>query len=136
MAYNVMVEREVAIPRSAVFATLMDFGGIKSILPEMIAKCDCVGNGVGAMRSIELADGGKVVERLEVSYDEKVFAYSITENDALPLQNYFAVVTLADAGSGTKISYGSNWIPNGASSSEIVEMLEGLYNSIIDGIAA
>ena len=77
-----------------------------------------------------------MVERLDVAINDQVFAYSITENDALPLTNYFAVVTLSDASNGTKVSWSSNWIPNGASSAEIVEMLQGLYGALIDGIAA
>ena len=135
MAYDVTVEREISKARSEIFATLMDFGGIKSILPDMIAKCDCEGSGVGAVRTIELADGGRVVERLDVAHEENVFAYSITENDALPLTNYFAIVTLLETAGGTKINWSSNWIPNGASKEEIVEMLQGLYGAIIDGIA-
>ncbi len=136
MAYDVTVEKEIDKTRSEIFATLMDFGGIKSILPDMIAKCDCEGSGVGAVRTIELAEGGRVVERLDVAHDERVFAYSITENDALPLTNYFAIVTLIETGGGTKINWSSNWIPNGASKEEIVEMLQGLYGAIIDGMAA
>ena len=136
MAYEVTVEKEIAKSRPEVFSALMDFGGVRELLPEMVAKCDCTGSGVGAVRKLELADGGRVVERLDVAIEEKVFAYSITENDALPLTNYFAIVTLADAGSGTKVNWSSNWIPNGASSQEIVEMLEGLYGALIDAIAA
>ena len=136
MAYDVTVEKEISKSRAEVFNALMDFGGVKALLPDMVAKCDCEGSGVGAVRKIELADGGRVVERLDVAINDQVFAYSITENDALPLTNYFAVVTLSDASNGTKVSWSSNWIPNGASSEEIVEMLQGLYGALIDGIAA
>ena len=45
-------------------------------------------------------------------------------------------MTLSDASNGTKVSWSSNWIPNGASNEEIVEMLQGLYGALIDGIAA
>ena len=136
MAYDVTVEKEITKSRAEVFNALMDFGGVKALLPDMVARCDCTGSGVGAVREIELADGGRVVERLDVAINDQVFAYSITENNALPLTNYFAVVTLSDASNGTKVNWSSNWIPNGASSEEIVEMLQGLYGALIDGIAA
>ena len=135
MAYDALVERKLSMPRAQVFAALHDFGGIKKILPDAIAACDCVGEGVGAVRSITLADGGKVSERMEIAHDDTVFAYSIISNDALPIENYCAVVTLEDVPGGTAVSYGSNWTPKGASEDDVRGALEGLYNAILDGIA-
>ena len=137
MAYDALIERNMSLPRAKIFAGLVDFGGIKKILPDAIASCECQGQGVGAVRTIKLAAGGTVVERLEVAHEQSVFAYTILENDALPLTNYCAVVTLADNGKGgTHVSYGSNWTPTGnATDDEVRGMLEGLYNAILDGMA-
>ena len=66
MAYDVTVEKEINKSRAEVFNALMDFGGVKALLPDMVAKCDCTGNGVGAVREIELADGGRVVDARSV----------------------------------------------------------------------
>ena len=135
MAYDALVERNIAKPRSKIFAALYDFGGVKNILPEAIKTCEVIGEGVGAVRTIVLADGGRVTERMEVAHDNAVFAYSILENSALPLEHYCAVVTLADtANGGTSVSYGSNWTPKGASEDDVRNSLEGLYNAILDGI--
>lgn len=137
MAYDALVERNMSLPRAKIFASLVDFGGIKKLLPDAIGSCECIGQGVGAVRTIKLAAGGTVVERLEIAHDQSVFAYSILENDALPLSNYCAVVILADsAKGGTHVSYGSNWTPTGgAGEDEVRSMLEGLYNAILDGMA-
>ena len=136
MPYDALVEGKIAKPRAKVFGALYDFGGIKKLLPDAIASCDCVGEGVGAVRTIVLADGGKVVERMEVAHDQTVFAYSILENNALPLEHYCAVVTLADSGDGgTRVSYGSNWTPTSASKDEVRGTLEGLYQAILGGIS-
>jgi len=94
---------------------------------------------VGAVRTIALADGsGTVVERMDIAHDESVFGYSIIENDALPVENYVAIVTLSDTQEGgTHISWGSNWSPTGGAPEEEVQgALEGLYAAIIDGMAA
>ena len=64
MAYDVTVEKEINKSRAEVYDALMNFGGVKELLPDMVAKCDCKGSGVGAVREIELADGV-----LSVSYD-------------------------------------------------------------------
>jgi len=135
MAYDALVERNISVSRSKVFAQLYDFGGIKKILPEAIGSCECVGEGIGAVRTIALADGsGTVVERMEAAHDDTTFAYSITANDALPVENYVAVVTLSDTSDGgTNVQWGSNWhATGGAPEDEVQGALEGLYNAIIE----
>jgi hypothetical protein len=135
MAYDALVERSIAKPRAKVFAALCDFGGVKKVLPDAVKSCELAGQGVGSVRTIVLADGGRVTERLEVAHDQTVFVYSILENNALPLEHYCAVVILEDtANGGTSISYGSNWTPKGASEDELRGTLEGLYGAIIDGL--
>ena len=136
MAYNVQVKKNLALPRAKVFAALTDFGGVAKILPGALKSCELVGSGIGSVRHIELGDGGKVSERLELAHDNSVFAYSIVANNALPVENYFAVVTLADDGKGgTDAVWSSNWTAKGAPESDIVPMLEGLYTALLDGIA-
>jgi hypothetical protein len=137
MAYDALVERNMSQPRARLFALLTDFGGIGKLLPDAIASCECKGSGVGAVRTIKLAAGGTVVERMEIAHAQSVFAYSILENDALPLTSYCAVVILDDDGKGgTRVSYGSNWIPTaGTDESGLRGQLEGLYNAILDAMA-
>ena len=136
MAYNVEVKKNMALSRAKVFAALTDFGGVAKILPDAIKSCELVGSGIGSVRNIVLTDGGKVSERLEMAHDQSVFAYSIVENNALPVENYFACVTLADDGKGgTNVVWASNWTAKGTPASDIKSMLEGLYGALLDGIA-
>ena len=137
MAYSVLVERTVAVPRSKVYAALVDFGGINKILPDAIESCTLEGSGIGACRHIVLkGQPGKVVERLEAAYDGHLFSYSIVAESPLPLGHYHAVVQLEDApNGGTYIAYGSNWVAKGAPEADVKAMLTGLYNAIIDAIA-
>jgi hypothetical protein len=136
MGYSVMVERTVALSREKVFATLMDFGGIMKLLPDMLETCRLEGSGVGALRHITLkGTPGSVVERLDAAYDGHLFSYSIVAECPLPFEHYHAVVTLEDAaGGGCFIRYGSNWVAKGLPHAEVVGMVSGLYNGIIDAI--
>ncbi len=61
-----------------------------------------------------------------------IFGYSIIANDALPVENYCAVVTLTDGGNHTAVTYGSNWFPKGATEKAVRSMLEGFYNGVLD----
>lgn len=132
--YKVLVEKTVDLPRKKVFDALMNFGGLETLMPDMVASCEVTGSGLGASRDIRMKDGGRIVERLDVAHDDTVFGYSITYNDAMPFENYCAVVTLEDSGSGTVARWGSNWNANGATDAEIKESLTGLYNTLLDGL--
>jgi hypothetical protein len=132
--YQVLVEKTLDMPRKKVFDALVGFGGLEKIVPDVIDKLTVTGSGVGATRTVDLKDGGKVVERLDVAHDESVFAYSITYNDAMPMENYCAVVTLEDDGNKTIARWGSNWDPKGATEAEVKEMLTGLYTTLLDGL--
>ena len=137
MAYTVSVQREIDLSRKFVFDALNDFCGIKKLLPDMIDSVECSGSGIGMLRNITLQGGGKVIERLEISRDDDLFGYSIIENDALPLKDYFAFVELKTTlATKTKITYQSNFRATGDDSDEMTGAITQLYNSIIDGIVA
>lgn len=137
MGYGVVVERTVPISRRRFFTGLMDFGGVGKLAPEAVEKIECEGEGLGARRHVYIKGlPGPVIERLDVASDERVFAYSIINETALPLERYIAVVELADApDGGCVVRWGSNWIAKGQPEAEVRKMLTALYDRLIDGIA-
>lgn len=136
MTYDALVERNVPQARAEIFAALTDFGAVGELVPEAVSHCECIGEGVGALRRLTLAQGGNIVERMDVAFDDSVFAYSLIENDVLPLDHYCAVVTLTDIPEGgTHITWGSNWTPrDDASEDELCDLLQGMYNLLLDAI--
>ena len=136
MAYGIVVEKTVPVSRQRFFAALMDFGGVGKLSPESVDKVECEGEGLGAVRTVSIKGmPGTIVERLDVAYDERVFAYSILNETALPLRHYIAVVELADApGGGCVVRWGSNWEAKPGREEDVRQMLTGLYTNLIDGI--
>ena len=132
--YKALVEKTVDLPRKKLFDALMNFGGLETLMADMVASCEVTGSGIGASRDIKMKDGGRIVERLDVAYDDTVFGYSITYNDAMPFENYCAVVTLEDSGDKTIARWGSNWNAKGATDGEVKESLEGLYTTLLDSM--
>ena len=61
------VERVVSVPKQYFWDRLLDFGDIKSFLPENIDNVECTGNEIGSLRHITLGEitgyTGEVVER-------------------------------------------------------------------------
>ena len=103
------------------------------MLPERIRSLELTGNGIGAERTIQLTEGGTIVERLDVAQDDSIFGYTMIFNDALPINNYCAVVILEDTGSGTIARWGSNWdVAEGSIDGEVKQLLEGLYTTLLD----
>jgi hypothetical protein len=132
--YQVLVEKTLDIPRKKVFDALVDFGGLDKLLPDMIGSLEVSGSGIGALRTVKMKDGKTVIERLDVAHNDCIFGYTITFNDALPIKNYCAVVTLEDDGEKTIARWGSNWETDGASADEVSTMLTELYGTLLDGI--
>ena len=63
---SVNVQEEVSAPANEVWSLISDFGGIQKFAnPRFITKCECNGNTPGSVRTITLADGEKIQERLE-----------------------------------------------------------------------
>jgi hypothetical protein len=135
MPYAVVVEKTVPISRQRFFAELMDFGGVGKLSPEQVDEVECEGEGLGAVRTVHIKGLGPVMERLDVAYDERLFAYSIINETALPLERYIAVVELGDApGGGCHVRWGSNWIAKGRPDADVRTMLTQLYTTLIEGI--
>lgn len=136
MPYAVLVERTIPVPRARVFAELMDFGGVGKLSPEGVDGVECEGMGLGAVRTVRIKGlPTPVQERLDVACENRVFAYSIINETALPLTRYIAVVELDDApGGGCRVRWGSNWIAKDRPVEAVQKMLTQLYGTLIDGI--
>lgn len=130
--YKAQVERTLDLPRKKVFDILVQFGGLDRLMPDKIESLELTGSGLGALRTIKLKDGGTVIERLDAAYDDRLFAYSVTFNDAMPFENYCSVITLEDVGGKTRACWGSNWDAKGASDAEIIDLVTGLYAMLLD----
>jgi hypothetical protein len=135
MAYSVLVERTVKLPVHKVYARLADFGGIGKLLPDDFERVTMRGEGIGSVRVVRLKGTSEdLEERLEALLPNRLMSYSLTRNTVLPIDQYHAVVELSEAGNGTTIRWGSNWVAKGAPEAEVKPMLSGLYGKIIDQI--
>jgi hypothetical protein len=136
MAYGALVERTVPMSRAEFFSRLADFGGIKKFMPE-IESVETRGEGVGSVRTVTIKNiPGGMIERLEALVDGRLLSYSIINETPLPMEHYHAVVELEDApGGGTRVRWASNWVAKGVDDATVRDMLVGLYERLIAGIA-
>ncbi len=124
------VVETIAAPADAVWTALSDFAGIQVGGP--IESFEIEGDGVGAVRTIGLANG-VVIERLD-NHDAAAgtFTYSILNDDSpLPVASYSATVNISDAGDGnTKIEWTGTYEPQGPEEAAAA-VVTGIYTGAI-----
>ncbi len=126
------VVEKVAASAADVWAQLSDFGGIK--IGGMIESFEVEGEGVGAVRTIGLANGS-VVERLDRhDAEQRIFTYSITNDCPLPVSSYSATIKITDNGDGScTVDWTGTFEPKGASEEQAVKVVKGIYTGGIQG---
>ena len=122
---------ELAASPAAVWQMIGDFADLDWIPGIADATMTVEGKGVGALRRLELEDG-MVVERLESYQDGSAYSYSVTEGP-LPLANYLAELRVESVGSGSRVSWASDFDPKDVPAVEAEDFVKELYTT---GLAA
>ena len=126
---SVNVQEHVEAPADSVWKLLADFGGIQKIAdPRFITGCECDGNEVGSVRTITMADGSAVQERLEtLEQGSRRLSYSILGDCPLPVKDYLATVKVTEADAGTcRVDWQSTFEATGPVE-KAEKMIRGVY---------
>lgn len=102
---------------------------------EAVADCTTEGSGLGAVRTLTLADGGKVMEKLEsLDLEQHLLTYSIVESP-MPIQNYTGTMQVDELEGGrSKFSWSSTFEAADGTEDDMKEALEGLYSLGVEGL--
>lgn len=90
----------------------------------------------GNIRTLSIAGGGEVIERLEKLKDgEYEYSYSIVDSP-FPVSEYTSTIKIreADDGKGCVVEWGSQFVPMGASALEAEEVMRGVYQAGFDNL--
>jgi hypothetical protein len=130
------VEEHIHIPASPdeVWRTVRDFGAIDEYVPP-ITSATLSGEGVGAERTLTLADGGQVVERLDAVDDEgRTLRYSIVDGP-LPVTDYDGRLSVeAVDASSCEVTWASTFTVVDAPADEIAATFAELYAAGLAGL--
>jgi Polyketide cyclase / dehydrase and lipid transport len=98
MPMEVRVVEEIAAPADRVWAVIRGFGDLLQ-WADGLESCQVEGSGVGAVRTVGVAGGLRLQERLE-SFDEasRSFSYAIIGANPLPFRDYLSRVQLRETG--------------------------------------
>jgi hypothetical protein len=84
----------------------------------------------GRVRTLTLANGAKLVERLQKHDDRgRSYSYSIATSP-LPITDYTATISIRDAGAdGCIMDWSGNFEPQGVPAAEAEKAIAGIYES-------
>jgi uncharacterized protein YndB with AHSA1/START domain len=126
MMTKVSLTTKLAAPADTVWKLIGGFNALPAWLPPVKASKLDAG---GQVRTLDLAGGGSVTEKLETFDDKKhAYSYSITSSP-LPVANYVATIKVSEDGKGSTIEWSSEFSPAGASETEARKVIEGVYQA-------
>ena len=87
----------------------------------------------GTVRKLSLVGGGEIVEKLLPTDEEHTYEYSILSSP-LPVMNYTSKIKVIKDGDGAKVVWSSNFEPSGASESDAINAITGVYQAGFDNL--
>ncbi len=122
----VTTEHVFDLPTDQLWALIGDFGDTGKWSGRLPEGCVQEGEGIGALRTLTLADGRKIVDRLEAQTANS-YSYSIV-TAPLPYEAYRATmaVELIDAAS-SRFTWTGEFEPEGMSEDEAIAFTKSIY---------
>lgn len=133
---KVHVKDSFDAPADKVWAVVGDFGGVGKWAGDMVKSCECEGEGIGAVRTLALAQGNPLRERL-VQFDaaDRSFSYAIVGASDLPVDYYVGSVKIrADGANRSTIDWVGTFDAKGAPEAVAQEIVKGIYTGAIAAI--
>jgi hypothetical protein len=131
---KVRMETKLNIPADTLWKTIGGFNALPDWHPA-VAKSEATGELKGSTRTLNLAGGGTLVERLEdLNAADKLYRYSILSGP-LPVADYVAEIHVKDNGDATStVEWSSDFKPKDATEGDAVKAIQGVYQAGFDNL--
>ncbi len=131
---KVSMSLDLEVPAETVWQLIGGFDALPDWHPGM-TKSRVDGQGEGSIRTLELAMGGTIEERLDHLDDAaRTYSYSIVRGPR-SMAGYSATLTARDRdGGGCTIQWDGSFEPAGVSESEAVKIVETVYQAGFDNL--
>lgn len=88
----------------------------------------------GQTRTLSLAGGGTIVERLEEKDDQsRTYTYSIVDSP-LPVKNYTSTIKVTGEGDNATVEWSSEFDAAGVGNNDAMKAIEGVYQAGLDNL--
>ena len=123
-------------PARELWEVIGGFNALPQWHPAIAASAIEYGDG-GTVRVLELAEGGRVVERIEdVDYRGHAYTYSIVEG-SMPVSRYVSTLRVSKAkrGGGARAEWTAEFTADGVPEGDVAKACEGFYRAGFDNLA-
>lgn len=134
---KVSISKEFNVDAERLWQQVRCFNNMDKFLPSLVTSCSLEGSGENARRVCG-TENGDIVETLTFLDDaNKTLEYTIDNDDApLPLENYKGRVVVKPLDENrVRFSWSGQFDAKGMSENEVVPMMEGVYNTLLENIA-
>ncbi len=132
---NVSMSVDLGVPAKQVWDLIGGFNALPNWHPA-VAKSEITEDGNATLRTLHLAGGGTIVERLEKLDDSgQHYTYSIVSGP-LPVANYTSTLRLKESADGKSctVEWGSSFDAAGASDNDAMSAIQGVYQAGFDNL--
>lgn len=128
------VREKFSVPASRLWGRMGSFASLGDWSPA-VERYECDGETLGSVRTLHVAGGGVIVEKLvEMNPQERFYTYTI-EDSPLPVKDYRSTIKVLDDGGGScTVHWSSTFEPDGATEAEVIRIIEGIYHSGLDAL--
>lgn len=127
---RVSMSMDLKVPADKVWDMIGSFNALPEWHPA-VEKSEIEGDGKGSIRTLHLAGGGTIRERLErIDDEDMVYSYSIVSGP-LPVINYVSTLRLHESedGKGCTVEWESDFQPMGVPENDAVNAITGVYEA-------
>lgn len=131
---QVNVTRTINVTAKDAWETISSFEGIEKFSP--VARSVKTGEGIGALRSCFMPDDSEIKEELTGLNNETKHLQYIITSGPFPFSDYVSDVLVKEVTENScEVSWSSQFNVNeGVPEAAMVELLEGFYNAIMQGL--
>lgn len=129
---EVTVGQDSDLSAEVVYELLADFGNTSWM--NGVAKTEVEGDGVGMVRSIFTAPDAAPVREMLTERDDlkRKVAYTIPENNPMPVDDYAASVVVTEMGNGCRVEWSATFVAKEGVDDETAKAtLTGMYGVLI-----
>jgi Polyketide cyclase / dehydrase and lipid transport len=122
------LEHIFSVPARDLWALVGDFGDTGKWSGRPPEACVQSGEGLGALRTLTLADGRQIIDRLD-ALGPMSYTYSIVESP-LPVASYVATMAVSEIDHGScRFSWSGEFEPIGMSDDQAIAFFDDVYQS-------
>ncbi|MEL0083419.1 MAG: SRPBCC family protein [Gammaproteobacteria bacterium] len=115
----------IGVSPSTVWELMGNFGEMSPWFPSA-EHCSVTGSGVGAVRRLQMPDGGVLLEEQTERVEGEHYQYKIIEGE-VPFSDYSSCFAVRAEGEGTRVVWTASFIPAAGAEQSAAEFVSTVY---------